>query len=117
MNPNRNDIQRFGTYYKLRHIPSGLYYVPSSFKTLTNLSKFGKVYTNIPQDLREGKYSHFYDENNIKRTIHLEDWEVVVIELKETETLNYKDEINRIHINHFNQARISKLRMENKDRF
>lgn len=90
----KNDIQKFGTYYKLRHIPSGLFYVPSTYRTLTNLSKFGKLYTGIPTDLREGKYSHFYDENHVKRLIFLEDWEIVKIEIKEIDTLNYKNEID-----------------------
>ena len=114
MNPNRNDVKKFGTYYKLRHIPSGLFYVPSSFKTLTNLDKFGKLYTHVPEDLREGKYSHFYDENNIKRIVHLEDWEVVIVQILEAGTLNYKYEINRIHNDNINQARSIRLRLENE---
>jgi len=112
MSPNRNDIQKFGTYYKLRHIPSGLFYVPSSFKTLTNLSKFGKIYNSIPEDLREGKYAFFFDENNVKRLIFLDDWEVVTIEIKETGVLNYKNEITRIHNNNVNQVRTSRMRLE-----
>jgi hypothetical protein len=93
--PNKNDISRFGIYYKLRHIPSGLFYIPNFYRTLCNLSKFGKLYNSIPSDLREGKYSFFYDENNVKRIISLEDWEIVKIELKEIDVLNYANEINR----------------------
>jgi hypothetical protein len=103
MSINRNDIQKFGTYYKLRHIPSGLFYVPSSFRTMTNLCKFGKLYNAIPQDLREGKYSYFYDENNVKRLIFLEDWEIVEVEFKEINTLNYKNEISRKPSNKFSE--------------
>ncbi len=99
INPNRNDVKKFGMYYKLRHIPSGLFYIPSAYKTLCNLSTFGKLYNAIPHDLREGKYSHFYDENNNKRLIFLEDWEIVKVEIKEIDVLNYAYEISRKSVN------------------
>ena len=100
-NPNKSYVNRFGDYYALRHIPSGLYYVPSHLKNMSNLSPFPKLYDAKPFDLREGKYSFFYDEHNTKRMIFLSDWEIVVITLKETNFLNYeyelklKTEINR----------------------
>jgi len=115
MNENSNDVRKFGTYYKLRHIPSGLFYVPSSFRTYSNLSKFGKMYSSIPEDLREGKYSFFFDENNVKRLIFLEDWEIVIVEVKEQNILNYKDELNRIRINSINQVRSSRKSLEDED--
>jgi hypothetical protein len=109
---NNNNIQKFGTYYKLRHIPSGLFYVPSSFRTYTNLSKFGKLYPSIPLDLREGKYSHFYDENLTKRLIFLEDWEIVTVLIQEDEILNYKYELEKVHTNNLNKMRESKKRLQ-----
>lgn len=94
-NPNSSYVSRFGDYYALRHIPSGMYYVPSFYKTMCNLSTFPKLYTAIPTDLREGKYSFFYDENHIKRLIFLSDWEIAVISIKEHNIINYENEINK----------------------
>lgn len=91
-NPNKSYVNRFGDYYALRHIPSGLFYVPSFLKNMCNLSPFPKLYDAKPFDLREGSHSFFYDENHVKRMIFLSDWETVTITLKETDVSSYEQE-------------------------
>lgn len=34
------------TLYKIKHIPTGLYYTPSNFSNKSNLSKKGKLYSS-----------------------------------------------------------------------
>jgi hypothetical protein len=90
---NNNYINKFGDYYALFHIPSGLYYVPNHYKTKSNLSSFPHLYSALPFDLREGNHSFFYDENQIRRMVFLKDWEIAVISVKPTNFLNYEQEL------------------------
>lgn len=88
-------VTDFGTYYALRHMYTGLFYKPSNYRSMCNLYKYPTLLPSLPLDIREGKYSYYVDQEGFKKDIWLEEWEIVVIEMKEIKTLNYKNELNR----------------------
>ena len=99
-----NNVRKFGTYYKLYHIPSKLYYISFNFKAYCNLAKFGKMFTKFPSFLREGPNSFFYNLKGEKKPIILSEWEIHEVVIGLVKKVNYKNDADRKHIN-----KISKL--------
>ena len=74
------------TFFKLRHIPSGLFYKPSKHGSKSNLSKDGKVYQKKPPkvgfdgtwapnpDRKPGEYGK---PECVLVPCRREDWEIV----------------------------------------
>lgn len=69
--------------YKIRHIPTGLFYKPSKHMAKSNLSKNGKIYNSKPtlkwlgdiyQHPKPRSEGYPYWES---RTVILSDWEIV----------------------------------------
>lgn len=89
-----NNIRRFGSFFKLRHIPTGLYYIPLNFKLRCNLSKFGKLY-NVRPKLFENKNSFYYNKRSEKLPIILSEWEIVEVLIIESNKVNARDDYER----------------------
>ena len=85
------------TVYKLRHIPTGLFYKPVTGRwsdNKSNLNEHGKIYSYRKPSLKDvagrvqmsitqrKKYNIEYD-NRYGFTAPIEDWEIVEFELKE----------------------------------
>ena len=70
-------------YYKLRHIPTGLFYRPTSYRNKSNLAITGQIYIKKPiYILREGPLSNYRDKNFNKLPIILDEWQIVVYKVK-----------------------------------
>jgi hypothetical protein len=70
-------------YYKLRHIPTGLFYRPTDYRKKSNLSKSGKIFIVKPElTLREGPYSFYKNLNFIKLPIILDEWQIISYKVK-----------------------------------
>lgn len=67
------------TFWRIRHIPTGLYFKPSVYRSKTNLSERGKVYTRKPGIGILGKvYHHPVSRYKYEtRAVVLSEWEVV----------------------------------------
>lgn len=76
-------------FYKIKHLPTGLYFRPSRYRNNSNLSKKGKVYQQKP-NLAWLKYGYYHPDdvkNSYSRPRHTRpyiesEWEIVEIELK-----------------------------------
>jgi len=70
-------------YYKLRHIPTGLFYRPTSYRDKSNLAKTGQIYISKPIFiLREGPMSSYRDKNFNRLPIILDEWQIVIYKVK-----------------------------------
>jgi hypothetical protein len=76
-------------FYKLRHIPTGLFFKPSKYGSKSNLSKNGKVYSTKPSlKYVSNGYHHplkqKWPKANYEYRKYVEgDWEIVEIKVTE----------------------------------
>ena len=71
--------------YKVKHIPTGLFYKPSKYPSKSNLSKTGKVYHTKPSLQYWLSFSHGLAYNHPTKdypgykttATRLEDWEII----------------------------------------
>lgn len=70
-------------YYKLRHIPTGLFYRPASFRYKSNLHGSGVIYSFKPNlILREGPLSKYRDSDFKLQPIILSEWQIITYKVK-----------------------------------
>lgn len=91
-------IQKF---YKIRHIPTGLFFIPSKGYGRRKLSKKGKSYSNMPS-LGYLDPGFFYWSSNIPVRIKglngedfltwKEDWEIVEYKVIESRVIHGKED-------------------------
>lgn len=69
--------------FKIRHVPTGLFYKPSKHRSKANLSKAGKSYSRKPtlahigEDYRHPLKSERSGKEFEMRRFKAEDWEIV----------------------------------------
>jgi len=78
------------TFFKLRHIPTGLFFKPSKYGSRSNLSDKGKTYNAKPSLGYLGKTYHYPVDvgypSYISREVIPSEWEVVEYQVTEVRT-------------------------------
>lgn len=76
--------------YKIKHIPTGLFFKPSVYRNKSNLSKNGKIYTSKPSlKWLDCGYHHPIPKKDWKnddyeyRKFIEKDWEIIELNLNE----------------------------------
>lgn len=68
-------------FWKIRHIPTGLFFKPSTYWAKAHLSKAGKVYQKRPKSLwclLQGRYNHpLPGQGHESRAVIPSEWEAV----------------------------------------
>lgn len=94
------------TFYKIRHIPTGLFYKPSIHGSKLNLSKHGKVYTRKPNtdrvaNVRWKETDNYHNmpwsaRRDVSRFVTIDvipsEWEIVRYETTEVERIPFPEE-------------------------
>jgi hypothetical protein len=75
-------------FYRLRHIPTGLFFTPSKNGWGSHLTKVGKAYNKKPSKSYIESGVEIGDYPNIKTVLYVEgEWEIVVYEAVEKSTI------------------------------
>lgn len=78
------------TFYKLRHIPTGRYFKPLKGIGRSQLSREGKVYSQMPTLNWLG--DAFYETSKKLTEVRAEDWEIDVYEAERTKIFFFPKE-------------------------